>query len=84
MPSFKFQGQRIAYTEFGGGPAAFRAFGQLEVERVSVHGTKATVAMWQPGRTQTQPAFILVATKTPVGWRLIDVSAAEEKKLLKE
>jgi pimeloyl-ACP methyl ester carboxylesterase len=22
MPSFKFQGQRIAYTEFGGGPAA--------------------------------------------------------------
>ena len=22
MPFFKFEGQRIAYTEFGGGPAA--------------------------------------------------------------
>ena len=22
MPSFKFEGQRIAYTEYGGGPAA--------------------------------------------------------------
>jgi pimeloyl-ACP methyl ester carboxylesterase len=27
MPSFKFQGQRIAYTEFGGGPAAVTATG---------------------------------------------------------
>jgi pimeloyl-ACP methyl ester carboxylesterase len=27
MPSFKFQGQRIAYTEFGGGPAAVTSAG---------------------------------------------------------
>jgi pimeloyl-ACP methyl ester carboxylesterase len=27
MPSFEFQGQRLAYTEFGGGPAAMTAAG---------------------------------------------------------
>jgi pimeloyl-ACP methyl ester carboxylesterase len=27
MPSFRFEGQRIAYTEFGGGPAAVNAAG---------------------------------------------------------
>ena len=28
MPSFKFEGQRIAYTEYGGGPAAVTAAGE--------------------------------------------------------
>jgi pimeloyl-ACP methyl ester carboxylesterase len=28
MPSFKFEGQRIAYTEYGGGPAAVTATGE--------------------------------------------------------
>jgi pimeloyl-ACP methyl ester carboxylesterase len=46
MPSFKFQGQRIAYTEFGSGPAA-----------VTAAGVRGRTAPSAPG--STRPVILL-------------------------
>jgi pimeloyl-ACP methyl ester carboxylesterase len=46
MPSFRFQGQRLAYTEFGGGPAA-----------VTASGVRGRTARNAPGRDR--PVILL-------------------------
>src|SRR5436305_12707699 len=46
MPSFKFQGQRLAYTEFGAGPAA-----------VTASGARGRTARSAPG--STRPVILL-------------------------
>ncbi len=33
MPFFKYEGQRLAYTEFGGGPAAVTSDGRARAHR---------------------------------------------------
>jgi hypothetical protein len=89
--------EQAALTQAGGGScaralrAAFMAKGSQAMARagfkgvtagsVVVHGNKAGVAMVEPG--QTRPALRLAAVREHDGWRLVDASDAETKKLLK-
>ncbi|MGH2865388.1 MAG: alpha/beta fold hydrolase [Solirubrobacteraceae bacterium] len=45
MPSFQFDGQRLAYTEFGGGPAALTATGARGRTARSARGSGRTVIL---------------------------------------
>jgi hypothetical protein len=89
--------EQAALTQAGGGScaralhAAFMAKGSQAMARagfkgvtagsVVVHGNKAGVAMVEPG--QTRPALRLAAVREHDGWRLVDASDAETRKLLK-
>src|SRR5271168_1385260 len=45
MPSFQFDGQRLAYTEFGGGPAALTATGARGRTARSAPGSERTLIL---------------------------------------
>ena len=40
MPFFKFEGQRLAYTEFGGGPAAMTRRRRARTHRAQLAGVE--------------------------------------------
>jgi hypothetical protein len=72
---------RAAFQAKGSPATARESFEGATTGWVVVHGNKAGVAIVRAG--QTRPTLRLAAAREHDGWRLVDASDAETKKLLK-
>jgi pimeloyl-ACP methyl ester carboxylesterase len=71
MPFFRFEGQRLAYTEYGGGPAAVAAGGVRGRAATSSHATSRPLILLHGLLLSQEMHRLLAESLAPLGHRVV-------------